>query len=176
MAVVVHNPEGPVFLGVSSDNPYKEIPMTDDGDEKEQMDFGGTVFLIPNRYVQDALNLEKQSYNVRVFAVLDSIMNLFNFIATGYVVSILLSLISILGYQGALRYDRMKLVGYMCYQVTLTVGRYVILGSAIANHQYDNITYIVLPLMALVQTWIAWYVIRFYRMLPNFGTRYTQVQ
>ena len=176
MAVIVHNPEGPVFLGVSSDNPYKEIPASDDGEEREQVDFGGTVFLIPNRYVQDALNLEKQSHNVRIFAVLDSIMNLFNFIATGYVVSILLSLISILGYQGALRYDRVKLTGYMGYQVLLTIGRYAILGNAIAVRRYDNITYIVLPLMAIIQTWIACYVVRFYRMLPNFGVRYNQVE
>lgn len=176
MAVVVQNPEGPVFLGVSPDNPYKEIPTDEEGDDKEQMAFGRTVFLIPNRYVQDALELERHSRTVRLFTMIDCFMNMFNFIATGYLASILLSLISILGYQGAVKYDRTKLVGYIFYQVLLTFGRYTILVYAVVNHRYDNITYIALPLMALLQTYIAWYVIKFYRMLPNFGIRYTQVQ
>lgn len=176
MAVVVQNPEGPVFLGVSPDNPYKEIPMNDDGDEREQVDFGGTVYLIPNRYVQDALDLERHARTVRVFAMIDCFMNMFNFIATGYLASVLLSFISILGYQGALKYDRTKLVGYMSYQVLLTFARYGIFVFAVVNKQYDDVTYVALPVMALLQTYIAWYVIKFYRMLPNFGTRYTQVQ
>jgi hypothetical protein len=175
MAVVVQNPEGPVFLGVSPDNPYKEIPSEEDGDEKEQVAFGETVFLIPNRYVQDALDLERHARTVRVFTMIDCFMNMFNFIATGYLASVLLSFISILGYQGAVKYDRTKLVGYMSYQVLLTFARYAILVVAVVNKQYDNVTYVALPLMALLQTYIAWYVIRFYRMLPNFSARYTQV-
>lgn len=175
MAVVVENPEGPVFLGVSPDNPYKQIPSEEEGGDTEQVAFGTTVFLIPNRYVESALQLEKHSYNVRMFSVLDFFMNMFNFIITGYVASMLVSLVSLIGYYGALRYDRTRLIGYMSYQVLLTVARYAILVIALVTHQYSEITYIVLPLMALMQTYIAWYVIRFYRMLPNFGTRYTQV-
>lgn len=176
MAVVVENPEGPVFLGVSPDNPYKQIPSEEEGEETEQVAFGSTVFLIPNRYVQSAIDLEKHSYNVRFFSIVDFFMNLLNFIVTGYVASMLISLVSLFGYYGALRYDRTRLIGYMSYQVLSTVGRYVLLVNALVTHQYNEITYIILPLMALVQTYIAWYVIRFYRMLPNFGTNYTQVQ
>ena len=176
MAVVVQNPEGPVVLGVSPDNPYKEIPFEKEGDDREQVAFGDTVFLIPNRYVQDALNLERHAQVVRVLAMIDCFMNMFNFIATGYLVSVLLSLISILGYHGALKYDRTMLAGYMYYQVMLTFARYGIFVFAVVNKQYDDVTYIALPLMILLQTYIACYVIRFYRMLPNFGTRYNQVQ
>ena len=175
MAVVVENPEGPVFLGVLPDNPYKQIPSEEDGGDTEQVAFGTTVFLIPNRYVESALHLEKHSYNVRVFSILDFFMNMFNFLVTGYVASMLVSLVSLIGYYGALRYDRTRLIGYMSYQVLLTIARYAILVIALVTHQYSEITYIVLPLMALTQTYIAWYVIRFYRMLPNFSTRYTQV-
>ena len=175
MAVVVENPEGPVFLGVSPDNPYKQIPSEEEGGDTEQVAFGTTVFLIPNRYVESALQLEKHSYNVRVFSILDFFMNMFNFLVTGYVASMLVSLVSLVGYYGALRYDRTRLIGYMSYQVLLTIARYAILVIALVTHQYSEITYFVLPLMALAQTYIAWYVIRFYRMLPNFGTRYTQV-
>jgi len=171
MAVVVQNPEGPVFLGVSPDNPYKEIPYEEVGEEKEQVDFGGTIYLIPNRYIQDALDLERHARVVRVFTIIDFIMNIFNFIVTGYLASILLSLVSIIGYQGAAKYDRTSLVWYMSYQVLLSFARYYILIIAITNKQHDIITYVTLPMMALLQTYIAWYVINFYRMLPNFGTR-----
>lgn len=176
MAVVVQNPEGPVFLGVSPDNPYKEIPLTDDGDEREQVDFGGTVYLIPNSSVQDALDLERHARTARLFTMIDCFMNMFNFIATGYPASALLSFVSILGYQGAAKYDRTKLVGYISYQVLLTFARYAILVVAVMNKQYDDVMYVALALMALLQTYIAWYIIKFYRMLPNFGTRYNQVQ
>jgi len=176
MAVVVENPDGPVFLGVSPDNPYKQIPSEEEGEEKEPVAFGTTVFLIPNRYVQSALDLEKHSYNVRFFSILDLFMNLFNFIVTGYIASMLISFISLMGYYGALKYDRTRLIGYMLYQVLLTLGRYAFLMNALVTHQYNEITYFVLPMMALVQTYITWYVIRFYKMLPNFGTRYTQVE
>ena len=176
MAVIVENPDGPVFLGVSPDNPYKHIPSEEDGGDTERVAFGTTVFLIPTRYVDFALQLEKHSYNVRIFSVLDFFMNLFNFIVTGYVASMLISFISLMGYYGALKYDRTRLVGYMFYQILMTIGRYAFLVNALVTHQYNEITYFVLPVMALVQTYITWYVIRFYKMLPNFGTRYTQVE
>lgn len=176
MAVVVENPEGPVFLGVSPDNPYKQIPSEEEGGDREQVAFGTTVFLIPNRYVESALQLEKHSYNVRMFSILDCFMNMFNFLVTGYIASILISFVSLMGYYGALRYDRTRLIGYMSYQVLLSISRYAIIVIYVVNHQYNEFTYIILPLMALVQTYIAWYVIRFYRMLPNFGTGYTQVE
>lgn len=176
MAVVVENPEGPVFLGVSPDNPYKQIPSEEESEDREQVAFGTTVFLIPNRYVQSAIDLEKHSYNVRIFSILDFFMNMFNFVATGYLASMTVSLLSLLGYYGALRYDRSRLIGYMSYQVLLTISRYAIIVIYAVNHQYNHYTYIILPLMALVQTYITWYVISFYRMLPNFGTRYSQVE
>lgn len=175
MAVVVENPDGPIFVGVSSDNPYKNAPSIDDVEEKEQVSFGEDVFLIPNRYVGDAIELEHQSKFVRFLTTLDVFLNVFNFIITGYWASILVSVISMWGYQGALRYDRSKLVGYILYQGVLTFVKYGIFATAMVSYRFNQTTCILLPLMSIMQTYIFYYVIRFYRMLPNFSINYTQV-
>ena len=175
MAVVVENPDGPIFVGVSPDNPYKNAPNDDDDDEKEQVSFGETVFLIPNRYVAEALELEHQARFVRFLTTLDVFLNVFNFIITGYWASILVSVVSMYGYQGALKYDRSRLIGYIIYQGLLTFVKYGIFAVAMVTKEFNNTTCILLPLMSIMQTYIFYYVVRFYRMLPNFGTNYTQV-
>ncbi len=175
MVVVVENPDGPIFVGVSPENPYKDAPNVEDGEEKEQVSFGETVFLIPNRYVGEALELEKHAKFVRFLTNLDVFLNVFDFIITGRWVFIFVSIVSMYGYQGALTYDRTKLIGYIIYQCVLTVGKCGLFISAMTFREFNQTTCILLPLLALLQSYIFYYVIRFYRMLPNFGTSYIQV-
>lgn len=175
MAVVVENPSGNVYLGVSPDNPYKEIPSVEEGEQTERIAFGETVVLVPNRFVQDTLELEKHSYNVRVFSIFDFFLNTLNFIITGYLVSILFSLVSLIGYYGALTYNRPRLIGYILYQSFVSVSILSIIIISFAAGDFNEVTYILLPVLAILHAYICWYVLKFYRMLPNFGTTYTQV-
>ena len=169
MSVVVENPDGPLLLGVSKDNPYKEVPQVPDSGHPVY--FGETVIFLSNEDVQNALELERRSGVVRILCGIDLFTNMFSFMMTGMLLSMLLSFLSLSGYYGALYYNRRMLIGYMTYQVLLTVAK-----VAVFIYLLTQGTFVVyLPILIFIQVYVATYVINFYRILPKTCPEWSQV-
>lgn len=169
MSVIVENPEGQIVLGVSKDNPYKnEDPLVVEDSTAQPLLFGEVQVMLPPDTFRRALELEKRSQTIRFLCILDLFINMLTFLTYGYTGGLLISLISMLGYYGALRYRRLLLIGYLVYQVLLTISRVGVIVYLIYTHETQNVALmILLPILAITQGVITNFVWKFYNMLPN---------
>ena len=169
MNVVIENPAGPLSLGVSSDNPYKDCPSsTDKSDESKWVYFGDVAVQLDGEDLERALELERRASVVRVLTAIDVFVSMLNFTLYGYVISAATCMVSYIGYHGASLYRRSMIIGYLVYQILLSITRCVMVIYVFRNHNDTNLM-ILAPISYLVQLYITWYVGRFYTILPNFG-------
>ena len=164
MNVVVENPAGPIALGVSSTNPYKDCPPSTD--DTTWVYFGDSAIQIDDADILLALDLERHAGFVRVLTAIDVIMSLLNFVLIGYVFSILTCLVAYIGYHGTVLYRRSMIAVYLVYQCLLTIGRGVLTGYVFNDHDDQNLL-IIAFISFMVQLYITWYVWKFYSMLPK---------
>ena len=158
MAVVCENPDGSAMVGISVDNPYRDIPTSN------------------SSVLTRASELDTMARNVRFFCMVDFTLGILNFVATGYVSTILLALAAVMGWHGSSKYNKSMIFLYLMIQFVYTVFRYIILSVALTDlNDVSTVSLTVLPIMAIIQTYIFWYVLRFYDMLPNSGSNPTQV-
>lgn len=168
MNVVVQNPAGPLNLGVSPDNPYKECPSSTDSDYNTTwVYFGESAVQLDEEDLSRALELERCAGFVRVLTAIDVFMNLLNFVSFGYLFSIIACAVSYVGYHGAMLYRKHMIIGYLTYQCLMTVARIVWMVYVFNNHDNEYLMAIT-PISALSQLYITSYVWKFYSMLPNF--------
>lgn len=168
---LIENPDGPLTLGVNENNPYKKLPASEE-EGGTPAHFGTEVILLTNENMRLAVDLDRQSWFVRMMCILDFSINLFNFAFTGMVASALFSFVALYGYLGAVRYKKSYMIGYLVYQGTLVVAR---TGAFVffmykRFHDHENIqdgVLIVLPLTALLQVYIFKAVYEYYNKLPN---------
>jgi len=168
---LIQNPDGPLTLGVNENNPYKKLPASEE-EGGTPTHFGSEVILLTNENIRLAIDLDRQSWFVRMMCMLDFIMNLFNFAFTGMVASALFSIVSLYGYVGAVRYKKSYMIGYLIYQGLLVgarTGAFVFFMYK-RFHDHEDIqdgVLIVLPLTALLQVYIFKAVYEYYNKLPN---------
>ena len=169
MAVLVENPLGPLSLGVSSENPYKDCPSSSDNmDDTKWVYFGEHAYQLDNQDITHALELERRSGTVRVLTAIDVFMGILSFTMFGYVPSVLICFISYLGYHGASLYRRGMVIGYLLYQCLLTFTRCCLTVLVFVDHNNTELM-VIAPISFLVQLYITSYVWRFYSILPSFG-------
>jgi len=170
MNVVVENPAGPLSLGVSPDNPYKDCPVsTNDPNGTKWVYFGESAYHLDNEDVTYALELDRRSDVVRTLTAIDVCMGILNFTLFGYVLSILVCLVSYVGYHGAALYRRHLITGYLTYQIMLTLARLGMVIYVLREHIHHTELMIIAPISFVVQVYITQYVWSFYKMLPKFG-------
>ena len=168
MNVVVQNPAGPLSLGVSPDNPYKECPSSTELEYNTTwVYFGDSAVPLDEEDISRALELERRAGSVRVLTAIDVFMNILNFVSFGYIFSILACAVSYIGYHGAMLYRKQMIVGYLTYQFFLTVARFSLMIYVFIGHQNEYMM-IITPISALIQMYITIYVWNFYSILPNF--------
>ena len=170
MNVVVENPAGPLSLGVSPENPYKDCPAsTNEPDGTKWVYFGESAYQLDNEDITHALELDRRSRVVRVLTAIDVCMGILNFTLFGYILSILICLVSYLGYHGATLYRRHLIVGYLTYQFMLTAARVGMVVYVFQEHSNHKELMIIAPISLVVQVYITQYVWSFYKLLPKFG-------
>ena len=169
MAVLVENPLGPLSLGVSSENPYKDCPASSDNpDDVKWVYFGDSAYQLDNEDITHALELERRSGIVRTLTAIDVCMGILSFTLLGYVPSVLVCFVSYLGYHGASLYRRRLIIGYLVYQCLLTIARACLTVLVFVDHHNTELM-VIAPISLAVQAYITRYVWRFYSILPSFG-------
>ncbi len=169
--LLIENPDGPMTLGVNENNPYKKLPASEE-ESGTPTHFGNDVIILTDENIRLAIDLDRQSWFVRMMCMLDFIMNLFNFAFTGVMSSAMFSIVSLYGYMGATHYKKSFMIGYLMYQVMLVgarTGAFVFFMYK-RFHDHEDIqdgVLVVLPLTALVQVYICNAVYNFYSKLPN---------
>lgn len=168
---LIENPDGPLTLGVNENNPYKKLPASVE-ESGTPTHFGSEVIILTNENIRLAIDLDRQSWFVRMMCMIDLIMNLFNFAFTGMIASALFSLVSLYGYIGAVRYNKSYIIGYLVYQGMLVVVRTgaFVLFMYKRFHNHENVqddVLVILPLTALLQVYIFKTVYDYYNKLPN---------
>jgi hypothetical protein len=169
MNVVVENPAGPLTLGVSSDNPYKDCPVSSvNSGDTNLVYFGDTVYHLDNEDIEYALELDRRSRGVRILTAIDACVGILNFTLFGYVLSTLVCIVSYFGYHGAALYRRPLIIGYLTYQTALAATRLAMVIYVFQTHNNTEIM-IIAPISLVIQIYITWYVWTFYSLLPKFG-------
>lgn len=169
MAVLVENPLGPLSLGVSPENPYKDCPASSDNpDDVKWVYFGDSAYQLDNDDITHALELERRSGTVRVLTAIDVFMSILSFTMFGYVLSVLACFVSYMGYHGASLYRRRMVIGYLMYQCLLTIARSCLTILVFVDHNNTELM-VIAPISLAVQMYITRYVWRFYSILPSFG-------
>lgn len=169
MSVIVENPEGQIVLGVSKDNPYKnEDSLVVEDDAAQPLLFGEVQVMLPYDTFRRALELEKRSQTIRFLCILDFFINTLTFVAYGYLGGLFISMISMMGYYGTLKYRRFLLIGYLIYQILLTFSRVGVIVYLVYTHETQDVALMVmLTILAVTQGVITNFVWKFYNMLPN---------
>lgn len=122
---------------------------------------------------QKALELQKMSYYVKCFSIIDMFMALMN-VVTGLYPTMLLALCSYMGYVGATRFDRTYVLVYAGYQVILLFGRIALFAYVADKIDEILVTYNVLTVLA--NAYITYFLFKFYSMIPSRDVLYsTQV-
>ena len=121
----VEQPDGPMYIAVTSEhNPYRNS-------------------VIPEPIA--AIRLEHQRNFVMCCAMLDMIINAWEFSVIGKLASLVFSCISIFGYYGAKMYNYRLLISYTMYQLILMTSRWVFMGyelyALIHDHEKYNEIY-----------------------------------
>lgn len=174
MTAVIENPAGPFVLGVDPDNPYKDVSSEVDLDQTRYVYFGETVTRLSDDDIDRAVELDRRSSSMKILTYIDGMFGILNFAATGSLLSVLACVVSYFGYRGAVIYNRTMVLSYFWYQIVLTVGRVSIFAVAVDGHAPVKLL-VLLPIMALVQAYIAWYVYKFYSLLPKNCLGYSPV-
>jgi hypothetical protein len=150
---VVENPEGPVFIAVTTDsNPYRASSQPVN--------------------LETAVSLDRDASFVRFCCVLDGIIAFMNVVTFLSPVAMFPLLASVWGYHGARTYNYKMMVSFMVYQYIYSVARWGFLGYAIW-HNFERETeddyryWLLLSLAPLLQSYITWRIQMFYNVLKN---------
>lgn len=169
MNVIVENPVGPLALGVSPDNPYKDCPSSVESEEGHRwVYFGETAIQLDEEDIQRALELEKHAGFVKILAIVDMFTGIINATIIGYMASTITVFLSFLGYSGAARYNRGMVIFYLAYQYLMTLARGLVFIYVCQNDPGDTQMMIISPFSLLIQIFITRYVWKFYAALPRF--------
>lgn len=174
MTAIVENPVGPIVLGVDPDNPYKDVSSPVDLGDTRYVYFGDQVTRLSDDDIDRAVELDRRSTSMKILTYIDGMFGILNFAATGSIFSVLACVVSYFGYKGAVIYSRNMVISYLWYQIVLTFGRFSIFVMAIHDHAPTKLL-ILLPVMAIVQAYITWYVYKFYSLLPKNCIEYIPV-
>jgi len=158
---VVENPEGPVFIAVTTQyNPYRksEDPVP----------------------LERAVSLDRDADFVRFCCVMDGILAFMNVVMLLNPVAMFPLIASSWGYYGVKTYNHRLLVSFLVYQYLYSLGRWALLGYAVGwNRSEDDYRYwVLMGILPLMQTYITWRVQKFYNTLKNIyinTTAYSEV-
>lgn len=174
MTAIVENPIGPIVLGIDPENPYKDLNSPKASDDTKCVYFGDIPARLTDEEIEMAVELDRKSSSMRVLTFIDGMFAVLNFAATGYPLSVIACIVSYMGYKGTVTYNRGMVISYFWYQIFLTMGRIAITVIAIKDHAPVKFL-VLLPIMTMVQAYIAWYVYKFYSLLPKTSMYYIQV-
>jgi hypothetical protein len=166
MIAIVENPVGPIVLGIDPENPYKDLNSPKGSGNTRCVYFGDIPAILTDEEIEMAVELDRKSSSMRVLTFIDGMFAVLNFAATGYPLSVIACIVSYMGYRGTVTYNRGMVIFYFWYQILLTMGRIAITVVAINDHTPVKFL-ILLPIMTAVQAYIAWYVYKFYSLLPK---------
>lgn len=148
---VVENPEGPVFVAVTTEhNPYRRLcePVS----------------------LESAVSLDRDASLVRFCCTLDGVVAFMNLAMFLNPIALLPLLASVWGYEGTQTYNYKMLISYLVYQHLYTLARWALLGYALwhnfeMNTEDDCRYWILMSILPIIQTYITWRVHRFYNTL-----------
>jgi hypothetical protein len=174
--ITVNHDSQPLLL--NSNNPY----VTNENEPLLQNSI--SRISIPSDLINKAIQVEKLTCPVKVICMCDIFMNIYYFFVNPIIGGIL-CIVSINGYLATIYYKRSLMFCYLIYQYLQVCGRLTTLVIAIdyAVQPVSNTTTatnntmvafynpvvspIILGVMLLLQIYIAYFVTKFYKLLPN---------
>ena len=196
-AAAIQNPDGGICMAtIESDNPYvaltddtvasvEAIPVNNNNNVS-LITIANTnlVLVVPNSMARRVVEAQRYSCGIKFICMLDFIMN-FIYVLNGYWLTIIFSIFSLYGYYSTYTHERRMLCGYLLYQYAITLGKFsafmfycLMLNDSIADSFHKDYPNLVLPrdipsaivyslFLFLIQTYIAFYVRRYYYLLPT---------
>ena len=174
--ITVNHDSQPLLL--NSNNPY----VTNENEPLLQNPI--SRISIPSDLINKAIQVEKLTCPVKVICICDIFMNIYYFFVNPIICGVL-CIVSINGYLATIYYKRSLMFCYLIYQYLQVCGRLTTLVIAIdyAVQPVSNTTTttnntmvalynpvvspILLGVMLLLQIYIAYFVTKFYKLLPN---------
>tara|TARA_B100000963_G_scaffold226596_1_gene197681 strand:+ start:1952 stop:2533 length:582 start_codon:yes stop_codon:yes gene_type:complete len=172
--ITVNHDSQPLLL--NSNNPY----VTNENEPLLQNPI--SRISIPSDLINKAIQVEKLTCPVKVICFCDIFMNTYYFFVNPIIGGIL-CIVSINGYLATIYYKRSLMFCYLIYQYLQVCGRLTTLIIAIdyavqpvSNTTTNNtmvafynpvVSPILLGVMLLLQIYIAYFVTKFYKLLPN---------
>ena len=172
--ITVNHDSQPLLL--NSNNPY----VTNENEPLLQNPI--SRISIPSDLINKAIQVEKLTCPVKVICICDIFMNTYYFFVNPIIGGIL-CIVSINGYLATIYYKRSLMFCYLIYQYLQVCGRLTTLVIAIdyavqpvSNTTTNNtmvafynpvVSPILLGVMLLLQIYIAYFVTKFYKLLPN---------
>ena len=172
--ITVNHDSQPLLL--NTDNPY----VTNENEPLLHTSI--SRISIPSDLIDKAIEIEKMACPVKIICICDIFMNSYYFFISPIMGGIL-CLISINGYLATIYYKRSLMFCYLMYQYLQVCGRTanLIIGIDYASKPISNTTDnntivefynpvvspILLGVMLLFQIYIAYFVTKFYKLLPN---------
>jgi len=161
---VVENPEGPVFIAVTTEcNPYRAS--------------------VEPVNIESAVTLDRDAAFVMFCCVLDGVVSVMNVVMFLNLVALFPLVASVWGYHGARTYNHKMLVSFLVYQYLYSLVRWCLLGYAIwynfeRETEDDYRFWILATLLPLLQTYITLRIHKFYNVLKTIyinTTAYSEV-
>ena len=155
MYSVVENPQGPVFVAVTTEhNPYREVS---DGSSQDLV---------------EAYNIDREAEFVKFCCIVDGIISFMNFVMLLNPIAMFPLLASVWGYHGTRLYNYRMLVSFLVYQYIYALGRWGLLGYYLwydikVETQDDYRFWLLASILPLMQTYITYRIHRFYNVLKN---------
>lgn len=161
--VIVQQPDGVPYIGIDKDNPYKnaehELTM---GQEPHPVYFGDTMHFVSPVILIRASELDKIRDIIKFVTVFDGMMSLISYAFTMYPAYIIIGLINLVGYRGALRYNQIRLWIYATFQILNSVSKFLYIAH---NPSVDS--GIILGVSGVFNMWIVYITNRMTRLIPH---------
>ena len=154
MYSVVENPQGPVFVAVTTEhNPYRKAETG-------------------NQDLVEAYNLDREADFVKFCCVVDGIISFMNVVMLLNPVALFPLLASVWGYKGTQIYNYQMLLSFLVYQYMYALGRWGLLGYYLwydikVETQDDYRFWLLVSFLPLMQTYITYKVHMFYNALKD---------
>ena len=163
---IVVNPDGNIFY-LEKHNPYeKETNVSDVSIPNDQC-----IVVIDNeeRYInittyEIAEELEKCSKFIRAICCIEAILNVLN-TSMFFPYAILVVIVSVCGYQGAIKYDKKLIMVYISYTYVKLIMKVFMIMYCIKN-LVNILTYFTIAISTVFDLYVVHRTNQFYKLLP----------
>jgi hypothetical protein len=162
--VIVQQPDDVPYIGVSENNPYKTQEDRLTTDEPRQMYFGETVAYVPATVVRLSSELEQSATFLRFVTAFDTTLSFMNFILSGELIFLGVSLCNYIGYRGSRNFFKKYIYFYVFFQMFNSTSKIVFICMS-PSIEPEIAT--IIGLSAFFNLITVWFAFRFVRLIPN---------